>query len=163
MYGLMHARYINSNEGLAIVYGKFLQGAYGQCPRALCDNQNMVPTGMSDKLRCSRVKVFCCKCEEAYVPAILNQPRSIALDGAYFGTSIAHTFFATYTKSITLPPKVYFYEPKIYGFKVAGKCGSKYFEPKTATIHDTEEAEEVLTAKMSGNKVEQACLTNKVK
>ena len=28
-----------------------------------------------------------------------------------------------------LPPKIYHYEPKIFGFKVVGKRGSKYFNP----------------------------------
>jgi casein kinase II subunit beta len=54
--------------GLAIVYGKYLRREYGTCPRALCDNQSVLPTGMNDKLRVSRVKVFCPKCEEIYVP-----------------------------------------------------------------------------------------------
>ena len=33
------------------------------------------------------------------------------------------------TQAIILPPKIYHYEPKIYGFKIAGKRGSKYYEP----------------------------------
>ena len=50
LYGIIHARYIRSSEGkseffrrncsflgLALVYGRYLQGAYGYCPRALCD------------------------------------------------------------------------------------------------------------------------------
>jgi len=68
LYGILHARYIRSREGLALVYGKYLQGAYGYCPRALCDKQRVVPNGMSDKLRQNRVKVFCPKCEEMYIP-----------------------------------------------------------------------------------------------
>jgi hypothetical protein len=31
--------------------------------------------------------------------------------------------------AIILPPKIYYYEPKIFGFKVAGFRGSKSFEP----------------------------------
>ncbi len=34
-----------------------------------------------------------------------------------------------YPLAIILPPKIYYYEPKIFGFKIAGKRGSKYFEP----------------------------------
>merc|ERR1712160_55844 len=164
----MHARYLVSKEGklvtestflllmfllklgLAILYGKFLQGVYGQCPRALCNNQNMVPCGMSDKLRSSRVKVYCCKCEEMYIPAEMNQQRSNALDGAYFGSSIAHNFFATYDKAIVLPPKVYIYQPTIFGFKVAGKVGSKYHEPRKDVIVNTEEEQVLVNAKMGG-------------
>lgn len=63
---------------------------------------------------------------------------------------MAHKFFATYEKSITMPPKVYFYEPKIFGFKLAGKVGSKYHEPKTDVIVDTEEIEKRIAAKMGG-------------
>ena len=33
-----------------------------------------------------------------------------------------------------LPPKIYHYEPKIYGFKIQGKRGSKYFQPPLGNI-----------------------------
>ena len=159
MYGLVHARYISSAEGkrpdsrfhvtdlrifclgLAVIYGKFLKGGYGHCPRALCDNMSVLPIGMNDQLRKSRVKVFCHKCEEVYIPNNLSQSRSVALDGAYFGTSIAHVFLQMYSKSVTLPPCVYFYEPKLFGFKVAGKRGSMYYTPCKENVSDTREVE----------------------
>ena len=37
LYGLIHARFINTAAGMANVYHKFLSGLYGSCPRALCD------------------------------------------------------------------------------------------------------------------------------
>lgn len=134
MYGLIHARYIRSPEGLALVYGKYLQGAYGYCPRAFCDKQLVVPNGMNDKLRQNRVKVYCPKCEEMYIPQGANR-----LDGAYFGSSLAHIFFQQYSKNIVLPPKVYYYEPQLLGFNIAGKRGSKFFKPETKGIADTHE------------------------
>jgi hypothetical protein len=39
-----------------------------------------------------------------------------------------------------LPPKIYFYEPKIYGFKIYKKRGSKYFEPVEGTIKYIEDS-----------------------
>ena len=62
LYGLLHARYINSATGLAKVHNKFLSGLYGTCPRALCDRQKVLPVGMSDSLKVSRFKIFCPRC-----------------------------------------------------------------------------------------------------
>lgn len=110
--------------GLALVYARYLQSGYGHCPRALCDKQRVIPNGMSDKPNQNRVKVYCPKCEELYVPE-----TSGSLDGSCFGTSLAHLFFQAYSKQLEFPPKLYLFEPTLHGFKIAGKRGSKYFKP----------------------------------
>lgn len=94
---------------------------------------------MSDKIKTSRVKIYCPKCDEVYVPH--NKTR---LDGASFGTAIALMFLYSYPSVIVLPPKVYYYEPEILGFKIAGKRGSKFYEPKTQAVLITKEANELL-------------------
>ena len=77
---------------------------------------------MFDKLRSGRVKVYCPKCEEVYIPY-----TKFNLDGAFFGPSLAHMFLSEYKTQIILPPKIMFYEPRMYGFALAGKRGSKFF------------------------------------
>ena len=52
---------------MAKVMNKYLEGVFGTCPRALCNNQKTLPVGLSDKLRGSRVKMFCPKCDEVYM------------------------------------------------------------------------------------------------
>ena len=74
--------------GLGYVYGKYLLGAYGYCPRAYCDKQRVVPNALNDKLCQNRVKVYCPRCEEMYIPQSATR-----LDGAYFSSSLAHVFF----------------------------------------------------------------------
>jgi len=46
---------------------------------------------MSDKLRMGRVKVFCPRCDEVYVPQ-----TKFNLDGAFFGPSLVHMFLAEF-------------------------------------------------------------------
>lgn len=92
--------------------------------------------GLSDTLKTSRFKVFCPRCEEVYLPKF----RNINIDGAYFGTSFPHAFLKHYPEAIILPPKVHFYEPRIFGFKIAGKRGSKLFKPSQGTIRYIEES-----------------------
>ena len=43
----------------------------------------------------------------------------------------------TYDAKVVLPPKIYFYEPKIFGFNIAGKRGSKLFRPEKGGVIDT--------------------------
>ena len=130
LYGLIHSRYINTPIGMAKIYQKFLQGLYGYCPRALCDRQKVLPVGLSDSLKVSRFKVFCPRCDEVYIPKF----RQVNIDGAFFGTSFPHHFLKHYKQAIILPPKIYHYEPKISGFKIHGKRGSKYFDPPKGNV-----------------------------
>jgi hypothetical protein len=86
IYGLIHARFVLTPKGLAMMKEKFLKGVFGVCPRVLCERQHVLPIGMSEEIRTSRVKVFCPRCEEVYMP----KKKCHDVDGAYFGCSFAN-------------------------------------------------------------------------
>ena len=93
-----------------------MAGQFGTCPRVLCDKQLLLPVGMSSEAKTSRVKVYCTKCGEVYMP----KDKNLNLDGAYFGTSFPHAFVMAYEGMIQHrePQK---YVPKIFGFKLHKK------------------------------------------
>lgn len=66
------------------------------------------------------------------------------MDGASFGTSFAQVFLMHYPMAVILPPKIYHYEPKIFGFKIAGKRGSKYFDPPRGNVRYIEDSVQAL-------------------
>ena len=43
---------------MALIREKYLNGIYGVCPRILCDKQIVMPIGLSDEVKYSRVKVW---------------------------------------------------------------------------------------------------------
>jgi len=100
----------------------------------------VLPVGVNDKSHLARVKVYCPRCEETYLP---KNRHNYNLDGAFFGTALPQVLMKTYPSSIILPPKVYFYQPKIYGFKIFGKRGSKYYKPCSGAVRFTEDEEDV--------------------
>ena len=53
---------------------------------------------------------------------------------------------------VILPPKIYNYEPKIFGFKIAGKRGSKYFEPSKGNVRIVEDSLQSIELEMIKNK-----------
>ena len=77
--------------------------------------------GLSEELSTSRVKMYCPRCQDVYMP----RQKQLDIDGAYFGTSFANVLFKTYPD---LYPKEgpLTYLPTIYGFKIFGQKGSKY-------------------------------------
>lgn len=121
LYGLIHARFIQSPKGQTLMREKYVLGKFGTCPRVLCDRQNVLPVGMSEELRTSRVKVFCPKCEDIYIP----KKKCPDVDGAYFGCSFPHIFLQTYA-DLYPPPLTNTYVPRIYGLKVNKRKGSKF-------------------------------------
>ena len=121
LYGLIHQRYILTKKGLLKMRVKYHYSMFGICPRLLCDKQEVVPIGLDEELSISRVKVYCPKCEDVYLPRI----KFVDIDGAYFGKSFPIIFFQTFPELIPDEAKK-LYIPKIFGFKIFGMSGSKY-------------------------------------
>lgn len=115
LYGLIHARYILSPKGLLQMKEKYINSIFGQCPRVLCDRQNVLPVGMSEELHTHRVRSYCPRCQEVY--DFSNNEDHWDIDGAYFGSSFPHTFFLTYCHFLPLEPPIP-YVPKVFGFRV---------------------------------------------
>ena len=126
LYGLIHNRFIQSPKGLSMMREKHMNGVFGVCPRVLCSGQNVLPIGMSENLRHSRVKVFCPKCEDVYVP----KKKCEDVDGAYFGTSFANIILQTYPDLAPKEQPVNFV-PRIFGFKIFKKKGSRFYDANT--------------------------------
>ena len=135
VYGLIHKRFINTPLGLGLIREKFLDGIYGYCPRLLCNKQVMLPVGLSEDLRYSQVKVFCPLCQEVYKPRDIfygfqGAKKLIKFDlpdGIFFGTSFPQAFLINFPD---LDPRISEserYIPKLYGFRIFGKYGSKYY------------------------------------
>ena len=131
IYGLIHKRFINTPLGLSLVREKFLDGVYGYCPRLLCNKQVLLPLGLSEDIRYSQVKVFCPLCQEVYKPRenfyAKKEIKFDLPDGVFFGTSFPQNFLLSFPD---LDPRIINsdkYIPKLYGFRIFGKYGSKYF------------------------------------
>ena len=88
LYGLIHARYIFTQEGINEMTKKFTEGVFGICPRYSCQGTHLVPIAMSDKPNVDTVKTYCYRCKQIYE----TDPAHATLDGAYFTKSFAHYF-----------------------------------------------------------------------
>ncbi|KAJ1954680.1 casein kinase 2 regulatory subunit, partial [Dispira parvispora] len=93
LYGLIHARYIISRQGLQQMAEKYINGHFGSCPRYMCKNTYTVPCGTTNAVGLDSVKLFCPNCKDIYAPA---STRFNTVDGAYFGTTFPHMFFMSF-------------------------------------------------------------------
>lgn len=140
LYGLIHARFIKTKEGLELMRKKVLENTFGICPRVLCKKQKVLPIGLSEDLAISRLKVYCPKCHEVYYPRLKLEN----VDGAYFGCSFPFIFLEEYPEFVTNDPVIY-YIPKVFGFKIYAKKGSKFNQN---------------TNKTDSNKIKQISINN---
>lgn len=72
---------------------KYKRADFGRCPRVLCQQQPLLPVGLTDVPYEKSVKLYCGRCEDLYSP---KSSRHGSIDGAYFGTTFPHLLFLVY-------------------------------------------------------------------
>jgi casein kinase II subunit beta len=85
LYGLLHARFLLTGEGVDKLSQKVAAGIYGVCPRVACGDANLLPMGLTGEPGIATVKRWCLKCHDIYE----NQSD---LDAAYFGPDLPVMF-----------------------------------------------------------------------
>ena len=85
LYGLLHQRYVTSEDGIRQLHAKVQRGVYGKCPRTACKGQHVIPMGLSIELGVDTVKLWCPKCHDIY-------NCDSKLDGAFFGPDLPVMF-----------------------------------------------------------------------
>lgn len=113
LYGLIHAKYINTIEGMEKMLIKQKNKAFPHCPRVFCYKMTCVPYGITDELRDKTIKMFCPSCHEFYN---VTDERIVKIDGAYFGPHWVDLLCQMHKElEITNKPE---YVPRIFGFRI---------------------------------------------
>jgi casein kinase II subunit beta len=103
------------------MYRKYKECEFGVCPLLTCEAQPVLPVGLKDDLGEQNVLVYCPRCKNVMVPAVMASSRyeEIELDGAYFGSTFPHLFFLQHPHLLPPPPlTIQPYVPKVFGFRV---------------------------------------------
>ena len=100
---------------------------------------------MSEELRTSRVKVFCPRCEEVYIP----KKKCPDVDGAYFGCSFPSIFLMVIylcekqnNLDIVIQQNNQTYIPRVFGFRLYKKKGSRFLDQQNKINEITHYSEE---------------------
>ncbi|EAY01278.1 Casein kinase II regulatory subunit family protein [Trichomonas vaginalis G3] len=78
LYGLLHGRFILTEEGCYQMEKKYMAGLFGTCPRYSCKRQNLLPIGLTTIPETDTVKLYCPRCHDIY-------ESTSNYDAAYFG------------------------------------------------------------------------------
>lgn len=125
LYGLIHARYIITKQGMIAMAKKYENNCFGSCPRYYCEGTHMLPIGRFDSPGYETVRLYCPNCNDIYLP---SSSRYLNTDGAFFGTSFAGLFmkmFPEVNKSREFIQNQY--QLKLFGFKLNERatCGPR--------------------------------------
>ncbi|ODV85070.1 hypothetical protein CANARDRAFT_28785 [[Candida] arabinofermentans NRRL YB-2248] len=142
LYGLIHARYILTKQGLHAMAEKYEENCFGVCPRYYCDGMHLIPVGRYDHAGVETVRLYCPNCSDIYLP---SSSRYLNIDGSFFGTSFAGLFikmFPEIERQCQERTKKVF-ELKLFGFKInekaAGGPRMKWARQVPSTAEEIEE------------------------
>lgn len=117
LYGLIHARYILTKQGLQAMAEKFDHKQFGTCPRYYCSGMQLLPCGLSDTIGKHTVRLYCPSCQDLYLP---QSSRYLCLEGAYWGTSFPGVFLKHFKEleDYVERKSKESYQLKVFGFRI---------------------------------------------
>ncbi|KAA6366197.1 MAG: hypothetical protein EZS28_038276 [Streblomastix strix] len=83
-YVLLHAKFLLSFDGLLLMKYKFRQKVFGLCTQPQCQNQALIPVGVSGNFGVKGVHVYCPRCNAVTKPTNKHDRK---VDGSAFGPS----------------------------------------------------------------------------
>lgn len=113
LYGLLHKRYIQTQQGIKELYNKYIDGVYGKCPLVSCHDTCCLPYGIDEIPKRACLCLYCPSCHEVYNAEQL--PDSI--DGAFFGHSYLMIFYRFYHDKLKINKPIPI-ELRLFGFKI---------------------------------------------
>jgi casein kinase II subunit beta len=81
LYGLLHQRFVITEDGVQKVAAKVANAVYGLCPRVACQQSKLIPVGSTIEPDEDVVKLWCPKCHDIY-------ESGSDLDAAFFGPDL---------------------------------------------------------------------------
>ncbi|KAJ3450905.1 casein kinase ii subunit beta [Anaeramoeba flamelloides] len=128
LYGLIHASYILTNEGMEKMKQKYVNRDFGECPRLLCKNSPVLPIECQNEMSPKCVKIYCPTCNRVF-----NPPYKFSkLNGEYFGSQFAHLFLKKYPE-FEKKQEMEKYQPTMFGFDIH-ELSDLYYKPKKPKI-----------------------------
>lgn len=113
LYGLIHARFLMTKQGLEEIHKKYINNEYDKCPNVHC-REKCLPIGLSEQIGESCLYMYCPNCGDLYHS---ENPICTKIDGSAFGSSYIIQFFHQYPD---VQPKNYPPSPnlRLFGFKI---------------------------------------------
>lgn len=108
LYGALHARFVNTEEGLAKYYVAYKEGRWGACGRESCRN-NVVPFQQICAKEDDDAKFYCLKCDEVYdesyfactkQPEKRYYPSGLVGKGGLIGPNVLLDFLRLHAKKL---------------------------------------------------------------
>jgi len=114
LYGLIHSRFLMTNQGLQLMHEKYKRKEFENCPNVGCKDTHCLPYGISEEPDQHRVYMYCPSCNDIYIP---EDRKYMNIDGSFFGSAYIVAFLHTYT-SIQPPSPPELPQFRLFGFKI---------------------------------------------
>jgi casein kinase II subunit beta len=110
LYGLLHERFLITDDGARKLQRKVASGTYGACPRLMCRGARLLPYGATLEPDQERVQCWCPRCHDLYESAS-------DLDAAFFGPDVP----GMYCKILGLSLRFQAPSPLLAAYRADGK------------------------------------------
>ena len=136
LYGLIHSRFIQKARGLHLMYEKYKNGVFPDCPRYYC-KAKLLPFGEEEEELGQDVRWFCPVCNDVYALDRIFEngddiPDYSNMDGGFFGPSWVYLFRQKYGSQIIPKGPIKVYVPRIFGFPIAHPKDSESSESESS-------------------------------